>query len=141
VSLTAVAFVVASALYTGFHWTIRVLAYPQFAQVPADAFVPYERNHQRLVSIAVGPLFAALVVTALAVLVDRPDGTPLWEPILGVGLVGVILAVTALVAVPLHGRLGTGFDLRTHRRLLAVDAVRLGAAALTTAVAVAVLAG
>ena len=136
---TAVAYAVSAALYTGFQWTIRVLVYPQFARVGRADFPDYERSHQRLVSYAVGPLFVALGLTALAVVGRPPAGVARWEAFLAIIPVGVILAVTALLAVPLHGRLATGFDPVAHRRLLAVDTVRLVAAVAATVGAVAVL--
>ena len=138
-SATAVAYVVSAALYTGFQWTIRVLVYPQFTRVRWEDFPDYERSHQRFVSLAVGPLFVALGLTALALVGRPPAGVARWEAFLAIVPVGVILAVTALLAVPLHGRLSTGFDGAVHRRLLAVDTIRLVAAAAATAAGIAVL--
>ena len=138
-SATAVAFAVSAALYTGFQWTIRVLVYPQFARVGRSDFPAFERSHQRLVSYAVGPLFVALGLTALALVGRPPAGVARWEAFLAIVPVGVILGATALLAVPLHGRLSTGFDEATHRRLLAVDSLRLAAAVAATVAAVVVL--
>lgn len=139
-AVTAAAYVVASALYAGFQWTIRVLVYPQFVRVGRADFPAYERSHQRLVSIAVGPLFVALGVAGLALLARPPARVARWEALLAVAPVGVILAVTAFLAVPLHGRLAAGYDRAAHRRLLLVDSVRLAAAVAAVAAAVAVLA-
>jgi uncharacterized membrane protein len=141
VSLTALAFVLASALYAGFQWTVRIVVYPQMAKVPPDAFVAYERNHQRLVSIAVGPLFAALGLSSLALLVHRPAGVAESVPVLAVVGVAMLLAVTAFAAVSLHSRLGAGFDDRAHRRLLVVDAVRVVVALACVVVGVVALTG
>lgn len=140
-SVTALAFVLAASLYTGFQWTIRLVVYPQFATVPVGAFVAYERNHQRLVSIAVGPLFAALGVAALALLARKPAGVGEWVPVSAVVLVGILLGLTAFAAVPLHTRLTTGFEPGTHRRLLAVDAARLVVAGAAMAVGIYALVG
>jgi hypothetical protein len=139
VSVTAVAFVVTSCLYAGFQWTIRLIVYPQMARVPAASFARYETAHQRLVSYAVGPLFAGLGLSVLALLVDPPVSTPGWPPVLAVVLVAGILGITAFAAVPLHGRLAQGFDARTHARLLVVDTARLVVAAAAAALAVVVL--
>lgn len=118
---TGVLLLVASSLYCGFQWTIRVLVYPQFATVPTPDFVAYERQHTNRVSIAVGPLFAFFAVAAVAALVVRPDA---WSVIAAACFAG-ILAATGLAAVPQHRRLSTGFDTAVHRRLLAVDSLRL----------------
>lgn len=131
----ALAFLLASALYTGFQWTIRVLVYPQFDAVPAADFPPYEQRHQQRVSVAVGPLFLALGLTTLALLIRRPAYAPVWAVAAAVALCGVVLGATALFAVPQHSRLGAEFDARAYRRLLLVDTVRLVAAVLDTALA------
>ena len=138
-AVTAIAFTLASALYTGFQWTIRVLVYPQFSRVGRPDFPDFERSHQRLVSYAVGPLFLALGLSALALVALPPAGVARWEAFAAIVPVGVILSVTALLAVPLHGRLSAGFDEAAHRRLLAVDSVRLVAAVAATVASVCVL--
>jgi hypothetical protein len=135
----ALLFLIACSLYTGFQWTIQVLVYPQFAAVGADDFPTYEQSHQRRVSWAVGPLFAALALSGFAVLADPPAGVSRWLAALGLALVGAILLLTALAAVPLHGRLNAGFDRVVLRRLLWVDLGRLIAAVGATAVAVVLL--
>lgn len=135
---TASAFVVATALYAGFQWTIRMVVYPQFSGVGSADFVAYERAHQRRVSVTVGPLFAALVVATGALIAWPPAGVPWWSLAVAVVLLMVILGMTALLAVPLHRRLGAGFEAASHRRLLAVDSVRLAAALADVALAVSI---
>ncbi len=117
-----------TAAYAGFQWTVRVLVYPQFAQVPPAVFAAYERNHQRLVTRVVGPLFAGQGLTTLLVLGLRPAGVPLLPVLTGAGALAVVLVVTALLAVPLHRRLDRGWDAGAHRRLLRVDSARVAAA-------------
>jgi Domain of unknown function (DUF1772) len=126
---------VLTAAYAGFQWTVRVLVYPQFAQVPPDAFAAYERSHQRRVTRVVGPLFVGQGATTLVLLVARPAGTPLAPVLAGAACLAVVLGVTALLAVPLHRRLDRGWDPAAHRRLLRVDAVRVVAATAGTAAA------
>lgn len=139
-SLTVLCFVVASSLYTGFQWTIRVVVYPQFNNVPPADFVAYEQSHQQRVAVAVGPLFAALVLCSAAMLVRPPQQGQPWVPILLAVLVALLLGVTAFSAVPLHRRLSTGFDVDAHRRLLQVDAVRLLIAVAATGLSIWLLA-
>lgn len=134
-STTALAFTVASALYTGFQWTVRLVVYPQFAAVPGEAFAAYERLHQRRISVAVGPLFLATGLTAI-LFFAVPDGVSRWWGFATGGLVALGLGVTAFLAVPLHTALSQGFDARVHRQLLRVDTVRLIAAAAATALGV-----
>jgi hypothetical protein len=131
---------VLTAAYAGFQWTVRGLVYPQFAQVPPAAFPAFERAHQRRVARVVGPLFAGQGVTTLWLLADHPAGT-LLPLLLGGACLAAVLGVTALVAVPLHRRLDTGWDPAAHRLLCRADTVRaLAASAGTVAVAWAVLA-
>lgn len=127
-SRVLVAQLVTAAAYAGFQWTVQVLVYRQFAAVPADAFIAYERGHQRLTGRLVAPLFGGLVLSTAALLVWRPAGVPAWAAALSAFLLLVILAVTAFGAVPLHRRLDSRWDPGTHHRLLEVDAVRVAAA-------------
>ena len=130
---TVAALLVASTgLYAGFQWTIRVVVYPQFATVSADTFVRYEREHQRRVTIAVGPLFAFFGLSAVAAVVREPG--PASFVVAGCYL--LILAATGFGAVSQHRRLTAGFDAAAHRRLLLVDSGRLVLAVSALAVAV-----
>ncbi len=124
-----------TAAYAGFQWTVRALVYPQFALVPPAVFPAYERRHQQRVSRLVGPLFAGQGVTTLWLLADRPGGTPLLPVLAGAACLAVVLAATALGAVPLHRRLDRAWDDAAHRRLLRVDTVRAVAATAGTGAA------
>ncbi|MQA35010.1 DUF1772 domain-containing protein [Modestobacter roseus] len=116
------------AAYGGLQWTVRVLVYPQFATVPADAFPEVHVRHSRLISRLVGPLFAGQAVTTGWLLIAPPSGTT-WPPVaLTAGALAGVLLLTALGAVPLHRQLGRGFSADVHRRLLRVDTARTAAA-------------
>ena len=130
--MTAALLLVATSLYAGFQWTIRVVVYPQFAAVPAPAFERFEARHQRLVTLAVGPLFIADGAVTIAAFVAGPR----LPAAVAAACLLVILALTAFAAVPQHRRLSDGFDRTAHRRLLAVDSIRLGLAAISVAAAV-----
>jgi hypothetical protein len=126
---------VLTAAYAGFQWTVRGVVYPQFAQVPAAAFPAYERAHQRRITPVVGPLFAGQGVTTLWLLAARPEGVPLLPVLVGGACLAVVLGLTGLLAVPLHRRLGEGFDDGAFARLLRVDTVRALAASAGTVAA------
>ncbi|SHN77577.1 hypothetical protein SAMN05660350_02541 [Geodermatophilus obscurus] len=130
-----------TAAYAGFQWTVRALVYPQFALVPPAVFPAYERRHQQRISLVVGPLFAGQGVTTLWLLADRLQGTPVLPVLVGAACLAVVLAATALGAVPLHRRLGAAWDDAAYRRLLRVDTVRAVAATAGTAAALAALLG
>ncbi|WP_100497567.1 DUF1772 domain-containing protein [Geodermatophilus chilensis] len=127
-----------TAAYAGFQWTVRALVYPQFALVPAVAFPAYERRHQQRITWVVGPLFGGQGVTTLWLLADRTEGA-LPAVLAGAACLALVLAATALGAVPLHRRLGEGWDDAAHRRLLRVDTGRAVAGTAGTAAALVAL--
>lgn len=135
------AHLVAVSAYAGFQWTVQVVVYPQFGGVPAPAFGAYEEAHQRRVSRVVGPLFAAQLLTTGALLVARPPGVPPAPVVVSAVLLAVVLATTALGAVPQHRRLSAGWDAAAHRSLLRADAVRVAAATANVATVVVLAAG
>ncbi|MEP6980479.1 MAG: DUF1772 domain-containing protein [Nakamurella sp.] len=124
-----------TAAYAGFQWTVQVVVYRQFALVPAAVFVDYERAHQRRISLVVGPLFGGQVVTAAALLITGGG----WLRFVSMGLLAMILLITALVAVPLHRRLTAGFDAGAYRSLLRVDLARALLATVNAGVAAGLL--
>ena len=121
-----------TAGYAGFQWTVRGLVYPQFAEVPAEAFARYERRHQQRISRVVGPLFAGQLGTTAWLLATRPS-----VPVLaGAACLAAVLLLTGLGAVPEHRRLSAGRDGAAFRRLLRVDTLRTVAATAGTAAAI-----
>ncbi len=50
-----------TAAYAGFQWTVRGVVYPQFDQVPAEAFAAYERRHQQRISRVVTSSSAVVI--------------------------------------------------------------------------------
>ncbi|MCW2527930.1 MAG: hypothetical protein JWM76_2790 [Pseudonocardiales bacterium] len=94
-SVTALALLVSAAVYTGCQWTIRIVVYPQFAKVGPAEFAGYELAHQRRVTWAVGPLFAALVISTGAVAVHPSAGAPVWTVVAAARLVVVMVVLAA----------------------------------------------
>src|SRR4028119_2175146 len=80
------AHLVATSAYAGFQWVIRVVVYPQLAEVSRADFPGYLDAYQRRVTYLVAPLFGALVVTT--VLVVRSSG-PYLGKVATVGLLAV----------------------------------------------------
>jgi Domain of unknown function (DUF1772) len=122
--------------YAGFQWTVHVLVYPQLAQVPPESFPAYERSHQRRVSYVVGPLFGALSVTTALLCLEHPSGLPVAGLVASLALLIALLAVTGLLAVPLHRRLDAGWDRAAHRKLTHVDTIRVAVATVNVVVTV-----
>lgn len=126
----------AACAYAGFQVTITVLVYPQLnaigRTVPA-MFTDHEARHSTRTAVVVGPLFAALVGATGWLVVADPSAPPAWA---AAACTAVVLAVTALAAVPQHDRLRHGFDPAVMARLQRVDAARTVAALAQLAVAV-----
>jgi hypothetical protein len=113
-----------SCALAGLIWTIQVVHYPLMAQVPREAFNDYHTRHTRRITIVVAPLMLGEVLLALALLAWRPLGVPVWSTWAAFALVAVCWLSTALVQVPLHGRLSQGLDLVAARRLVATNWIR-----------------
>lgn len=109
----------ASTFYmVGLIWFVQVVHYPLFAAVGEDKFVAYEDHHQRLTTWVVGPGMLIELVTgvllALAAAYGR-SATILWA---SMGLLAVIWLSTALIQIPYHRQLSSGFDASAHQRLV-----------------------
>ena len=116
--LAAHAFV--TLFMTGLIWFVQVVHYPLFDRVGKADFPSYEQQHTRRTGWVVGgPMLLELgLATALA---WSPGGTMAW---CGLALLGIIWLSTAVGQVPIHRRLGQGFDPVAHRRLVRGNWVR-----------------
>lgn len=117
----------ATGWMAGVIWLVQLLTYPMFSRYDRAAFAEIERCHQRQISWVVGPAMLIEAVSAAAMLWWRPRGvstTLLW---MGVALVFVWAASTALIQVPAHNRLCGGFDERVHRSLVRWNWIRTAA--------------
>jgi hypothetical protein len=114
---------VAAVAYCSFQWTVQLVIYRMFGHVPATAFPAYEAAHQRCVSLMVGPLFAALVLSTGALAV-RPGAVDTAVTAGAAGGTVVLLGLIAFGAVPLHQRLARRYDAMDVRRLLRIDLAR-----------------
>ena len=114
----------ATAVHAGFQLTVSTLVYPALADVPAERWRHAHRDHARRITPLVAVVYLAVLVVTAGAVVSGPSVAVL------VSTAGTALAwaVTALVAAPLHGRLGGDHDPAGVRRLLRADRVRsLGA--------------
>lgn len=115
---------VASLGMVGVLWVMQLVHYPLLALVPDEAFVAYEDQHRRRISLIVGPAMAIELVTAVALVLVRPESVPLGLLVAGVALLVVVLATTAFVSAPLHVRLAAGKDPALIDRLVATNWIR-----------------
>ena len=103
---------------------VQVVHYPLFSSVGASSFAAYEALHTQRITWIVAPLMVTELLTAIALIYLSPASVSpslLW---LGLILLAVIWISTALVQVPLHRDLVSGFDSLVHRKLLTTNWVR-----------------
>ncbi len=123
-TLVLLSHVAATFMMIGIIWLIQVVHYPLYDRINPDAFPNYEVAHVNLITLVVGPLMFLEAFTALFLLVSRPSNVPIWMPLVGLALLGVIWATTLFVNVPQHNALSNAFDATVHRNLLRVNWVR-----------------
>ena len=104
--------------------TIQLVHYPLFSKVGEAGWSVYEREHQSRITVLVGPLMLAELLSAAWLAFHPVAGLPLWSLWLGLALTLAIWISTGLVQSPLHGRLSPGFDAKLHARLVSTNWVR-----------------
>ena len=92
----------------GLIWTVQVVQYPGFALVGEPQLGRFHRHHSSRISWVVGPLMLLELATGLALLQWQPPGLATPFLALGLGLIGLNWASTALLAIPLHQRVAEG---------------------------------
>ena len=111
----------------GLIWLVQLVHYPMLVGWSTADPVRAAAFHQRRISFVVGPLMAVEGVTALLLLVDRPDTMGAAAAWVAAALLGVALASTVLVQVPLHSRLAAGPDPEAADRLCSTNWIRTAA--------------
>ncbi len=114
----------ATVYMVGLIWMVQVVHYPLFAEVGSEKFAGYQTRHQWLTTLVVGPPMLIEAFSAVLLVWYLPNGVNYVPVIVGIVLVLVIWASTALVQVPCHGKLNHGFDKQTHRRLVRSNWIR-----------------
>lgn len=115
---------VAAAVMAGIIWTIHVVHYPLFANVGEAAYPAYQSAHMSRITALLALPWLVEIGSAVGLLVMAPTAQLRVLAGIGLGLVGLILVVTAFGAAPIHGKLIDGFDADLHGRLLFWDLVR-----------------
>ncbi len=109
---------------TGLIWTIQWVHYPLFELVNPDQFMRYEAAHTVAITAIVGPVMVAELVSAVAWAIVCPSALGKAGPVTGVGLVVLIWLSTAILQVPLHDRLSSGYDAQAIATLVATNWIR-----------------
>ena len=111
-------------LLVGLVWVVQLAIYPQFASVGRGEFRRYHERYASGITWVVAPAMAVEGLTGAWLLLAPEYAEQRWLYGVGMGLIVLNAALTAFVAVPLHGRLGAGFDEATHRRLVLANLPR-----------------
>ena len=111
-------------LLVGLIWVVQLAIYPQYASVGRREFRAYHERYANGITWVVAPAMAIEGLTGAWLLVS-----PEWAEqrlLFGAGFALILFnaAHTAFLAVPLHGRLGAGFDEATHRKLVRTNVLR-----------------
>ncbi len=129
-----IALLLATTLHLGFQLTVTALVYPALARVRLEDWSRAHDAHSRAIVPLVVLSYAALLTATGWSLATTPLTTGLVLAAAGIVLA---LGTTAVVAAPLHGRLGReGPTPATIHRLLLADRVRTAGAVAATAGAV-----
>jgi hypothetical protein len=114
----------ATLFMTGVIWFVQVIHYPLFLSVGSAEFADYEQRHTALTTWIVAPPMLVEGATALVLLWLKPHAVPTWQLTAGLGLLAVIWVSTALVQVPCHEVLSTGFEPSVVHRLVLSNWIR-----------------
>ena len=108
----------------GLGWIVQIVHYPLFEAVGSEGFAEYHRRHSERITPVVLPAMSIELITAGWLLFSRPPGTAMALVVVGFLLAASTWLATALLAVPRHAELGSGFDALAHRRLVRSSWVR-----------------
>jgi hypothetical protein len=117
----AILHVVVTAALAGVVWVVQLAVYPLFDGVGADRFAAYHARYMRGITGVVAPLIGAEVLSAAGLLWLGVRG-PLFLGSLV--LIAMIWAITFAVEIPLHRKLGRGYDAEAHRHLVIANWAR-----------------
>ena len=105
-------------------WFVQLVQYPSFARVGEASFADFHAFHSTRITLIVGPLMIVEALSSVALVWRPAKFMATWEVWVGLGLVLIVWASTALLQVPMHQRLGAGFDENAWRFLCNSNWVR-----------------
>ncbi len=114
----------ATLFMVGVIWFVQAVHYPLFSRVGPEKFSLHSEAHSRLTTYVVGPPMLVEAATALLLVFHRPEGVPFTATLIGLALIMVVWLSTALLQVPRHTTLGSGFDRRAWSSLVLSNWVR-----------------
>lgn len=97
-------YIFCSFYMTGVIWLIQLIHYPSFKDIGADEFVAFHRRHSKAMSILVGPIMIAELVTSLILASQFKTFFEIFW-LIQVAMTAALWFLTFLVSVPIHKRL------------------------------------
>ena len=123
-TLTLILHAAATWAMLGMIWFIQLNHYPLFRLVGRDGFSDYQSAHMARTTWVVAPLMGTEAVTGALLLWNPPAGISTLSVWAGMTLLGVIWVSTAVLQVPRHQTLLSGFSVDTHRSLVTSNWIR-----------------
>ena len=124
VSWLVVTHFAATMYLTGLIWFVQVVHYPLFSGVGENGFPAYEHDHVRRTSrVVMLPMLIEAGCTVALAFTLRSAPTA-WMAWLGLGLLIAIWCSTAVLQVPCHHRLASGYAPATIERLVRTNWIR-----------------
>jgi hypothetical protein len=113
------------AFMTGLIWLIQLVHYPLMDRVSSAEFTAFHTAHSTRITFIVGPAMILELATAAGLILAAwagkfPQGLAWTCLALTIG----VFASTALLSVPQHAILGSGFNEAAHARLVSTNWVR-----------------
>ena len=116
--------VVSTLFMVGLIWMVQIVHYPLFNDVGQENYVQYQQRHQSNITYIVAPVMLVELATAILLLVYPVAGLNKSLVYVGIGLVILVWLSTALIQVPCHGKLVTGFDQTAYNWLVNSNWIR-----------------
>ncbi len=108
----------------GLIWFVQVVHYPLMASVGNDVYADYQKRHERLTGLVVGPPMLTELFCALWIAIAPPIGMSRWLAYAGLAMLAIIWLSTFFLQVPCHRQLEQGFDPTVHHRLVGTNWIR-----------------
>jgi len=109
----------ATTAMTGVIWMVQLVTYPQFLDVPAEAFPEFHGRYTKRITLIVMPLMLLELGLSLLAAWHFRETDLRWLMIAGAVLTVALWSITFLVQVPQHETLSAGFSEPVIRALIA----------------------
>jgi uncharacterized membrane protein len=115
---------IATVFMTGVIWIVQILHYPLFNMVGRENFAAYEAAHTNLITLVVMPAMLLELIFTVMIFFSPPASIPSGLNWLNAVLLGIVWFSTALLQVPQHTILSSGFDEKAYRMLVNSNWIR-----------------